>query len=191
MKIGRHARDQLAELTAGAAPLRGNFFRSVAFKYFHPDEVVSGEGPRLYGGRFVPRGVKAVYASADEETAMREVTARKTALGGRKQIAIGEYPRMTYVLSVATRRNLNLAEELPHELAAIVAECVRCPLHSPSQELSAIWIAEGIDSVVFPSATGAGNNIVIYLANAGRRSVTVRNREEVLVALRKPRRIRR
>jgi RES domain-containing protein len=67
-------------LIADAAPIRGDFFRSVAFKYFHPDDVISGEGTRLNGGRFVTVGVKAVYASADEETAMREVTARKTAL---------------------------------------------------------------------------------------------------------------
>jgi len=108
LKIGRHALNQLAELIAGAAPLRGDFFRSVAFRYFHPDDVVSGEGTRLRGGRLVPAGVRAVYASADEETAMREVTARKSALSGRKQIPVGEYPRITYVLSVTTRRNLNL-----------------------------------------------------------------------------------
>jgi len=188
LKIGRHARDQLADLIAVAAPLHGDFFRSVAFKYFHPDDVVRGEGTRLCGGRFVPIGVRAVYASADEETAMREVTVRKRALSGRKQIDVGEYPRMTYVLSVTTQRNLDLGGKLPRELAAVVAECLRGPLYSASQELAAIWIAQGIDSVVFPSATGTGNNIVIYLANAGRRSVAVQNREEVLAALRRPRR---
>jgi RES domain-containing protein len=185
LKIGRYARHQLAELIAGAAPLRGDFFRSVAFKYFHPDDVISGEGTRLHGGRFVPIGVKAVYASADEETAMREVTFRKRALGGRKQIDVGEYPRMTYVLSVTTRRNLNLAGKLPRQLAGVVAECLRGPLYSASQQLASMWIAEGIESVVFPSTTGTGNNIVIYLANAGRRSVVVRNRKEVLAAVRR------
>ena len=186
MKIGRHAREQLAELIAGATPLRGAFFRSVAFKYFHPDDVVSGEGTRLHGGRFVPVGVRAVYASADEETAMREVTARKNALSGRKQIPIGEYPRMTYVLSVTTRRNLNLAGKLPRELAGLVMKCLRSSEYSLSQELAAIWIPEGIDSAVFPSATGAGNNVAIYLGNAARRSVAVRNRDQVLEALRRP-----
>jgi hypothetical protein len=186
LKIGRQARDQLAELIAGATPLRGDFFRSVAFKYFHPDDVVSGEGTRLNGGRFVPVGVRAVYASADEETAMREVTARKSALSGRKQILLREYPRMTYVPSVATRRNLNLAGKLPPELANVVKQCLGSSLYSSSQELAAIWIGEGIESAVFPSATGAGNNVAIYLANAGRASVAVRNRDQVLAALRRP-----
>jgi hypothetical protein len=82
---------------------------------------------RLHGGRFVPIGVRAVYASLEEETALREVTTRKNALGGRSLISVGEYPRMTYVLSVATNRNLDLAATLPSELANVVRLCLRGP----------------------------------------------------------------
>ena len=78
MRAGRAARSQLVELIAGATTLQGDFFRSVAFRYFHPDDVISGEGTRLNGGRFVPVGVRAVYASLEEETALREVTIRNT-----------------------------------------------------------------------------------------------------------------
>jgi RES domain-containing protein len=92
----------------GAAFLQGDFFRSVAFRYFHPDDVISGEGTRLHGGRFVPVGVRAVYASPEEETALREVTSCKSALGGRSQINVGEYPRMTYVLSVGSCRDASI-----------------------------------------------------------------------------------
>jgi RES domain-containing protein len=187
LRVGRAARKQLAELIAGATSLRGDFFRSVAFRHFHPDDVISGEGTQLHGGRFVPAGVRAVYASLEEETALREVTSRKNALGGRSQISVGEYPRMTYVLSVATNRNLDLSVTLPSDLANVVRLCLRGPGYSASQELAAIWISEGIDSVVFPSATGAGRNVAVYLANATAGSVVVRNRAEVLAALRRPR----
>jgi len=187
LKLGLAARKQLAEAIAGATSLQGDFFRSVAFRYFHPDDVISGEGTRLHGGRFVPIGVRAVYASLEEETALREVTSRKTALGGRSLISVGEYPRMTYVLSVATTRNLDLAATLPSELANVVRLCLRGPGYSVSQELAGIWISEGIDSVVFPSATGAGRNVAVYLATAAAGSVVVRNRAEVLAALRRPR----
>ena len=187
MKLGRAARKQLAEAIAGATSLQGDFFRSVAFRYFHPDDVISGEGTRLHGGRFVPIGVRAVYASLEEETALREVTSRKTALGGRSLITVGEYPRMTYDLSVATTRNLDLAATLPSELANVVRLCLRGPGYSVSQELAGIWISEGIDSVVFPSATGAGRNVAVYLATAAAGSVVVRNRAEVLAAFRRPR----
>jgi RES domain-containing protein len=184
LKLGR---TQLAELLAGAAPLKGDFFRSVAFRFFHPDDAISGEGTRLNGGRFVPVGVKAVYASLEEETALREVTARKSSLGGRNQISVGEYPRVTYIISVATKRNLDLAATLPPRLAKIVRLCLHGPGYSASQELAAIWVARGIDSVVFPSVTGAGRNVAIYLANAGPGSVVIRNRGEILAALRRPR----
>jgi RES domain-containing protein len=94
---------------------------------------------------------------------------------------------MSYILSVATHRNLDLAAMLPSELADVVRRCLRGQGYYVSQELAAIWISEGIDSVVFPSATGAGRNIAVYLANAAADSVLVRNRAEVLAALRQPR----
>ena len=102
-----------------------DFFRSVAFWYFHPDDLISGEGTRLNGGRFVPVGVPAVYASLEEDTALREVTARKGALGGRRQINVGEYPRMTYILCIATKRNIDLAAALAPELGTVVRQCLR------------------------------------------------------------------
>jgi hypothetical protein len=37
---------------------------------------------------------------------------------------------------------------------------------------------------VFPSATSGGRNLVVYLANAGAESVTIRNRDEILAVLR-------
>ena len=42
-------------------------------------------------------------------------------------------------------------------------------------------------SVVFPSATGAGRNVAVYLANAAAGSVAVRNWAEVPAGLRRPR----
>jgi hypothetical protein len=94
---------------------------------------------------------------------------------------------MTYILSVVTHRNLDLAVTLPSELANVVRLCLRGPGYYVSQELAAIWISEGIDSVGFPSATGVGRNVAVYLANAAAGSVVVRNRAEVLAALRRPR----
>jgi len=188
LKLARPAQKQLAALIADAKPLSGDFFRSVAFRYFHPDAVISGEGTRLAGGRFAPVGVNAVYASFDEETALHEVTARKKPLGGRAQIEIKEYPRLTYVITVKTHRSIDLATDLPSELAAVVRRCLREHQYSISQELAAIWIGQGIDSVVFPPATGVGRNLVVYLTNAGAGSVRIRNRNEILAALRPARR---
>jgi hypothetical protein len=86
------------------------------------------------------------------------------------------------VISVATLRNLDITATLPRELAKTVARCLRTPQYSAPQDLAAVWIAEDIESVVFPSATGVGQNVVVYLANAGAGSVVVRNRDKVLAA---------
>jgi RES domain-containing protein len=185
VKLTRAARAQLLKLIASAAPLNGTFFRSVAFRYFHPDDLISGEGTRQHGGRFVPVGVRAVYASPEEDTALREVTQRKATLGGERQIDVGEYPRMIYLLAISTRRNLDLTNSLDPQLAKVVERCLAGRSHTASQELAAIWIKEGIESVVFPSATGTGKNAVVYLENARGSSVIVRNRDEILKAFRR------
>ena len=140
MTLARAARAQLLKLVASAAPLNGTFFRSVAFRYFHPDDLISGEGTRQHGGRFVPVGVRAVYASAEEDTALREVTQRKTALGGVRQIDVGEYPRMIYLLAISTQRNLDLTHGIDPQLEQVVRRCLAGRDHTVSQELAVIWI---------------------------------------------------
>ena len=46
LKLG-HAARQLVELIAARDTLKGNLFRSVASRHFHPDGVILGEGARL------------------------------------------------------------------------------------------------------------------------------------------------
>jgi len=186
LRLGRAAKAHLLELISRAVPLHGEFFRSVAFRHFHPDDVIGGEGTRLHGGRFVPPGVAAVYASFDEQTALREVTARSSLLHGRNFIEFRDYPRMIYVLRVTTQRNLDLSISLDSGLQKVLAHAVRPGDHTASQTLAGIWIDAGIESVVFPSATGSGRNVVVYLSNSALDSVIVHNRATVLAALRLP-----
>jgi RES domain-containing protein len=58
----------------------------------------------LKGGRFAAKGTRAVYVSLDEEAATREVTARKARLGGKAQIALKDYPRLTYIISIEVNK---------------------------------------------------------------------------------------
>lgn len=185
MTIGHAARAQLEELISNAAPLEGNFFRSVAFQYFHPDDVISGEGPRVYGGRFVPVGIPAVYASVEEDTALREAANRQATLRGQDNTDFRAYPRLTYVLHIKTERSLNLSTVLAPDLQRVVVDCLGPGQHFASQQLANIWIAEGIDSIIFPSATGVGHNVAVYVANAQPESVSVLNRDEIIAHLRR------
>lgn len=103
MKLPDGWRAALDVLCASAMPFGDSCFRSVELAWAHPDDVVSGEGAQSKGGRFAAKGTRAVYAALDEETATREVSARKARLGSGAQISLKDYPRLTYVVSVAAR----------------------------------------------------------------------------------------
>jgi hypothetical protein len=90
---------------------------------------------------------------------------------------------MIYVLRIATQRNLDLSLPVPRELKNLLTRSPRPGSHSVSQALVAISIEAGIQSVVFPSATGSGRNVVVYLPNASAGGVIVLNRAAVLAAL--------
>ena len=124
-----------------------------------------------------------MYASLEEETALREATARKSLLHGKGHVELRDYPRMTYILRIATRRNLDLSIPLLPDLQNALARALSQGDHTASHAVAGIWIEAGIESVVFPSATGSGRNVAVYLANAGKGSVKVHNRAAVLAAL--------
>lgn len=62
-------------LSSRAGKLDGTVYRSCAPKYATSVDLLSGEGSRLYGGRWNPIGVTSVYGSSDPETAMAETLA--------------------------------------------------------------------------------------------------------------------
>lgn len=88
MKLPHGWQAALDRRFVSVVPFDDSCFRSVALEYAHPDKVVSGEGCRLKGGRFAAKGTRAVYGSLDDETATREVTARKARLGGAGIISL-------------------------------------------------------------------------------------------------------
>jgi len=61
----------------------GRFFRSVEFRWMHPDDVMSGAGAAKLGGRFVPTRTMALYGADSEETVLDEISSRKSRLGGK------------------------------------------------------------------------------------------------------------
>ncbi len=183
MNLSLDAREQLDYRITHAQPLEATVFRSVAYQYFHPDDVISGEGTRRYGGRFVPIGVSAVFGSVDESTAVQEVRARQLMLKGNSEIDFLEYPRMTYALNIKTDKHLDLSGGLPSDLDSVITACSQPGDHSASQQVADSWISEGIESLMFRSATGHGKNLVVYLSNAPEGSVTVINRDRLLSEL--------
>lgn len=169
-----------------AAPIKGLFFRSVEYRYMDPVDVLSGAGARTYGGRFAPIGTRAVYLSATDAGASKEVTARKSRLGGVGQISVDKYPRVVYAVAVDLKKALNLSGLG----SSLVAEAVRAACLDkndlrPSMELARELISEGIQGLVFPSVVGGDDNLIVYRANCGRKALSLRNEREVIDLVRR------
>ena len=72
----------------------------------------------------LPSALAAVYLSATDSGASKEVTARKSRLGGVGQISIEKYPRVVYAVTVDLKKSLNLSALGSSQ----VAEAIRAPV---------------------------------------------------------------
>ena len=169
-----------------AAPTKGHFFRSVEYRYMDPLDVLSGAGTRTYGGRFAPIGTRAVYLSATDAGASKEVTARKSRLGGVGQISVEKYPRVVYAVAVDLKRVLDLSTLGSSQAAeALRATCLDKNDLRPSMELAGELISAGIQGLVFPSTVGGDDNLVVYRMNCGRKALSLQNQREVIDQVRR------
>ncbi|HEX5433183.1 MAG TPA: RES domain-containing protein, partial [Candidatus Angelobacter sp.] len=55
----------------------------------------------------------------------------------------------------------------------------------PSMELARKLISAGIQGLLFPSAVGGDDNLVVYRANCGRKTLSLRNERDVLDQVRR------
>lgn len=186
MTLPRQWEKYALALIEAASPLTGEFFRSVEIAYAHPDDVVSGDGTRLYGGRFVKLGMRAVYGSANEETALRESSARTSRLAGRSGIAMIEYPRITYVIAVKAATHVDLSTASP-DAASIVPACLAPSDLAASQEVGEFFRSRGVQAIGYPSAIAGfqGRNLVIFRDVTPAPMVALVNREQILEELRR------
>ena len=164
-----------------AAPLKRLFFRSVEYRYMDPVDVLSGAGTRAHGGRFAPIGTRAVYLSATDSGASKEVTARKSRLGGVGQISINKYPRVVYAVAVDLKKALDLSTLASSQAAeAVRTACLEKRDLRPSMDLARELISAGIQGLVFPSVVGGDDNLIVYRANCGRKALSIQNEREVI-----------
>jgi hypothetical protein len=97
------------------------------------------------GGRFAPNGIRAFYFSTTDSGASKEVTARKSRLGGTAQISTGKYPRVVYAVAVDLQKTLNLSDlGISQAGKAVVKTCLALDSLEPSTDLARELQAEGI-----------------------------------------------
>jgi RES domain-containing protein len=169
-----------------AKPFKEEWIRSVEAQFGAPDDVISGEGTRSFGGRFASIGVRAVYASIDGETVTREVTRRKKRLGGKALISLKDYPRITYVIAFEMQQCVDFRGTDPvSDLGKVLAAALDEDDLGVSQEVGDYLISKNIQGAIFPSVTGYGANVVAYLNAKPAPHVNISNREDVEAAMEK------
>jgi RES domain len=128
-----------------ACPLAGVFYRSVEYRFMDPREVLSGMGTQRYGGRFATVGTQAVYLAGSDETASREVLARKKRLGDTSQITLAKYPRVVFAVSVTLQKVLTwLRRPRSKALMKVRESCLSLDDLARSQELGQLLLAAGV-----------------------------------------------
>jgi RES domain-containing protein len=164
-----------------AVPLEGVYFRSVEYRYMDPADVLSGAGARARGGRFAAVGTRAVYLSATDSGASKEVIARKARLGGAAQISTDKYPRVVYAVAVNLKRTLDLSALGSSQTAeAVRTACLAKNDLATSMELARELEAKGIQGLLFPSVVGGDDNLVVYVGNCSPNALTLKNEQQVI-----------
>lgn len=166
-------------------PFEGKFFRSVEITFAVPDDVVSGEGTRLNGGRFARPGTRAVYASLDEETAVREASARRRRLAGTPLINLRAYPRLTYLISARMTKCVDFRSATrSRDLDDMLSAALNPDDLETSQSVGEYLLDRSVEGIIFPSVLGTGTNLVVFKDAEAAPYVDILNRDEVMKALR-------
>ncbi len=185
MTLPRQWQRHALALVARARSLEGEFYRSVELSYAHPDDVISGEGSRLHGGRFAAPGIRAVYGSFNERTAVGEAANRAARLAGSAGISFVGYPRVTYVIAVKLSRCLDLVDEDP-DAHAILSAALDANL-TASHEVGQFCREQGVQGIAYPSAVASlsGRNVVVFPDVILRPTIELVNRDEIIRELRR------
>jgi RES domain-containing protein len=175
----------LTKLIKRAEPLSGTHFRSVERRFMDPTEILNGQGTELYGGRFAPIGMKAVYLAESDAGATAEVLARKKRLGGTPQISLDKYPRVIYAVDVALDHVVKMTRK-PRDrvLAAIWTKSLDSDI-TYSQEVGPFLASAGIQGLLFKSTIGTSKNLIVFLDNCDLAQLKVRQSDETIDTFKK------
>jgi RES domain-containing protein len=150
--------ERFKRLADRAGPFSGTLFRSCEPQFANPDDVLTGEGSRRFGGRWNPKGMAAVYGSFTPETAMAETLAYSRYLGLPPQAAM---PRTFVAVSVRLacvfdltigehRRLLRVSER--RMLETDWREALRQGKTALTHEVAQGAFKAGLEGLIVPSA---------------------------------------
>lgn len=170
----------LHKLIQRAEPVSGTYFRSVERRFMDPTEILNGRGTELYGGRFAPIGMRAVYLADSDTGASAEVLARKKRLGGASQISLDKYPRVIYAVDVRLDRVVKLTRKPRNPiLASIWTKSLDADI-TYSQEVGPLLAGAGIQGLLFKSTIRKHMNLIVFLDNCDQAQLQVLHLHETI-----------
>ena len=184
-RLTLHRRIEACE--AYSEPLRGIAFRSVAMAHANESDIISGTGAARFGGRWNPRGVRAIYASLDPITAAEESYQRFANYGiSSSRIK----PRAFVGLRLELCKTLSLTDaRIRRKLGFSLRDLVNENWLSIQESGNEAWTQTvgrcchdlGMEAMICPSAASRnGSNIVIFPTNLKPTSaITILKKEDL------------
>jgi RES domain-containing protein len=164
---------------AGASDFEGEVFRHTSPLHAEISLSLLAHTERT-GYRFNPPGeFGAIYLALDRDTAVRELR-RLAAYHNLPVSAL--MPRKLIIARVRLQRVLNLCTEEGRQAHAVTREELESPDWSACQAVARRARSHGYEAIHYPSATGAGENLALFLDRLRRDSYVRILRIEELTA---------
>jgi RES domain-containing protein len=164
--------DRIAACMPRAAKLKASAFRSAGVKYANEGDFISGSGAGYNGGRWNPPGVRAIYASLDPVTAVKETYQEFLKYG----FEVSDIrPRVMAGVKLNVKRLLDLTDGgIRRKLGFTLRELTGEDWHTIQIDGEESWTQAigrgatiaGFEGLLAPSARDwKGRNVVIYPDN--------------------------
>jgi RES domain-containing protein len=150
-------------------PWTGVVFRATGPKYFNAQALTSGQGSSKEGGRWSPKGTRAVYGSLTPETAMAETLRRYREGAIPIELAM---PRVFVAIRVSVSQALDLrGMDLEGSIGASMTDLLledwraqqQTNIESRGQSIGRAACTQGIEALIVPSAAdSSGVDVVLF-----------------------------
>jgi RES domain-containing protein len=138
--------------------LRGLVFRVTSPRY--RDLRRTAEMSRIHLGRFNTASIGAVYASAEPATAVEELR-RRAARAGTSLTAM--HPRSIFALHVDLRAMVDLTAQNGLVSWGLTSSDLESDDFTRCQDVAAVAAQRGAQAIRWPSATGKGQSLAIFI----------------------------
>ncbi len=163
---------RFTNLVSDAQAFSGTAYRSCTPEYATEMDLVTGDGSKLHGARWNPKGIAVVYAASSPETAMAESLAHNRYFGIPVQDAM---PRTFVAISVKLKRLIDLRQSsvrqrLHVSMDGILTVDWRKEVkagHLPiTQAIGQAAFDVGLEGLIVPSAADLeGFNVLVFPEN--------------------------